>query len=126
MLLAALPPESQTATAMRLDGEKEREERAGRGEEEPPAVAPKDPADYPWSATNMLLGTLIDEIRVQRWLYVSAHSKTKPPLPQQVRRPGVSKKDARRHRSRLTAEQRRMLDPRLREQEAVSPQSPEG
>lgn len=62
----------------------------------------------------MLIAALVDELRIFRWLYVSSHSEKgsggSPPEP--LPRPGIG--PSRRRRSRLTDEQRRLLDPRLR------------
>lgn len=74
-----------------------------------------DPEKGRWSATDMLLASLVDEVRRFEHLYLSAHvdkgkaGKAPEPLP----RPGVSKTRKPR-RSRLTDAQRRMMDPRLR------------
>jgi hypothetical protein len=75
-----------------------------------------DPAKGRWSSSEMLLASVVDEVRVLQHLYVSAHVKQgqagQPPAP--VPRPGVGQGAPRRRRPRLTDEQRRMLDPRLR------------
>jgi hypothetical protein len=62
----------------------------------------------------MLTAALIDEVKVIRWMYLSAHSGDKSPgsPPSPVPRPGVAAGTQR--RSRLSEQQRRMLDPRLR------------
>jgi hypothetical protein len=92
-----------------------REEAAERGETLP-EPEPSDADAQRWSKTEMLLATLIDEIRVLRWVYVSAHSKegARPMAPAPVPRPGVGKKERRPFASSLTPEQRRRIDPRLR------------
>lgn len=103
VLVDGLPPESLTMTAIRNSAPEP------RGDE---PVTEFDAAQGRWSSAEMLMATMIDEIRLLRWTYVSAHAKNgggAPPEP--VRRPGGT---ARRPRSRLTAEQRRALDPRLR------------
>lgn len=75
-----------------------------------------DAAKGRWSAEEMLLASVVDEIRVLQHLYVSAHAKQgqagKPPAP--LPRPGVRRGAPRPRKPRLTDEQRRMLDPRLR------------
>ena len=74
-----------------------------------------DPEAGRWSSEQMLLASLVDEVRVFQHLYVSAHvakgQAGKPPQP--TPRPGVSR-TKRPRKSRLTDAQRRMLDPRLR------------
>lgn len=107
MLVDSLPPESATITAIR--GSMTDEQLAERSEG-------RDPAKGRWSSSEMLLAAAVDEIRTLQYLYVSAHSKQgqagKPPAP--MPRPGVKRGAPRRRRPRLTEEQRRMLDPRLR------------
>lgn len=76
-----------------------------------------DPAKGRWSSSEMLLAGIIDELRSFHYGYVSAHVKKgqagKPPEP--LPRPGVARSGGRKpRRSRLTDEQRRILDPRLR------------
>jgi len=115
VLVNALPPESATLTALRLEAEAEREAALERGETLPEPEH-SDPSERRWSSTDMLLASLIDEVRILRWVYVSAHSKegARPTAPQPVPRPGVGKKERRPFASSLTAEQRRRIDPRLR------------
>lgn len=64
----------------------------------------------------MLIAALIDEVRNMEHLYVSAHvpkgKAGKPPEP--LPRPGVARGKRQPFQSRLTDEQRRKLDPRLR------------
>jgi hypothetical protein len=75
-----------------------------------------DPEKAPWSKDQMLMATLIDEVRALRHAYTLVHAKkgSAHKAPQPVPRPGVK----RRRRSRLTPEQRMMLDPRLRKEAA--------
>ena len=115
VLVNALPPESATHTALRLEMAAEREDAIARGES-PAEPQQADPDAQRWSKTEMLLASLIDEVRVLRYVYVSVHAEKghKPPLPAPVPRPGVGKKETRPHASSLTAEQRLRLDPRLR------------
>jgi hypothetical protein len=107
VLIDHLPPESATITAVRASLSDEELEERGAG---------SDPAKGRWSAAEMLLAAVIDELRSIQYLYVSAHVKQgqagKPPEP--VARPGVTKRDRKARRTRLTDEQRRILDPRLR------------
>ena len=60
----------------------------------------------------MLLATLIDEVRISNWLYVSAHSKdgNAGPRPEAIRRPGSK----RRRRKLMRVSEVRELDPRLK------------
>lgn len=51
-----------------------------------------DPAQARWSQSEMLLAALIDELRVLRYVYVSAQSKKKQPPPEPYPRPGVKKR----------------------------------
>jgi hypothetical protein len=106
VLIDHLPPESATITAVRGGLADEELEERGRA---------ADPAKGRWSATDMLLAGITDELRTLQHLYVSAHVKAGQagPAPQPVPRPGVAK-GRRVRRSRLTEEQRRILDPRLR------------
>lgn len=102
MLIDHLPPESATMTAIRNEAEKD-----GTLDDLPD----RDPAEGQWSKDQMLTATLIDEIRALRHAYTVVHSgKNSPKAPEPVPRPGYK----RRRRSRLTPEQRMMLDPRLR------------
>lgn len=49
-----------------------------------------DPAEGRWSQAEMLLAAAVDEMRILRWLYVTAHSdKAKPEQPKPIRRPGI-------------------------------------
>lgn len=67
----------------------------------------------PWSGTEVLLATLTDEIRLLRMITVAANGgKPEPFAP--TPRPGVPPKSA--QKRGLTEEQRRALDPRLRNQ----------
>ena len=121
MLLNGLPPESLTAAAMRNDARRERDEALARGEPDPwEGHAPKDPAEAPWSQESMLMATVIDELRIFRWAWLTKNSKHRPAKPPLVRRPGVGNEERQpSHRTSLTPEQRMRLDPRLREKDAV-------
>ena len=113
MLLDALPPESATATQMRNDATRAREEREELGVEDPFEGQPApDPAERPWSQQSMLLGSAIDELRLLRYVLTAVNSSkgSRPATPPLVRRPGVGKKDQRAHATNLTASQRRKLE----------------
>lgn len=107
MLIDHLPPESATITAIRAGLSEDELEASGEG---------ADPAKGRWSSLEMLMASVIDELRALQYLYVSAHvaqgQAGKPPEP--VARPGVVKRKRKTRQSRLTDEQRRILDPRLR------------
>lgn len=70
------------------------------------AAGDADPADAPWSHTDMLLASVVDAIRSLQWTYLAAHSERPPKRPEPMRRPGSL---AVRDRSTLTAAQYRML-----------------
>lgn len=102
VLVRHLPPESATVTAIRNTITPEIAEQQAQN---------SNPEQGPWSFMEMLLASLIDEIRNYKWMYLSAHSERDPgPPPEPMPRPGVKVKQ----RRKLTDEQRRMLDPRLR------------
>ncbi len=104
MLIEHLPPESATMTAIRND-----QEKSGALDDLPEGK----PEEAPWSKLEMLLATAIDELRALRHAYTVVHSPkgSSGKSPEPVPRPGYK----RRRKSRLTQEQRKMLDPRLRE-----------
>lgn len=70
---------------------------------------PADPADSPWSPLEMLAATIVDELRILRWAYGTAHGGNAP-APSALRRPGTGTPP----RRRMTDEMRRKIDPRLR------------
>lgn len=73
-----------------------------------------DPEKGRWSATDMLLASLVDETRLIKHFYLSAHGAGKGgKAPEPLPRPGV-RKSRKPRRSRLSDAQRRMMDPRLR------------
>lgn len=72
--------------------------------------AQSDPARGRWSATESMLASILDEIRMGNWAYVQVHSERSVPKPEPVRRPGVS---ARRGKI-MTLENAMKIDPRLR------------
>ena len=99
VLLERLPPESALNTAIRNAMPEGRpEELAG------------DPVRAPWSTVEAMLASLIDEVRINSWLYAQAHSDSTLPKPQPIPRPGVRS----RKRRGLPLEAAIALDPRLR------------
>ncbi|MEV0444016.1 hypothetical protein AB0I84_23830 [Streptomyces spectabilis] len=104
ILIEHLPPESATKTAVRNALTPEEISAAGEGR---PDLAP-------WSSTETLLALVRDEIQILRVALVAVQTGQKldfTPTP----RPGIPPKSAQQKR-RLTDEQRRALDPRLRQQ----------
>jgi hypothetical protein len=100
VLVEHLPPEAALNTAIRnLMPEDKLAENAG------------DPTKAPWSAAETLLASVIDEIRNLGWTYVQGHSDSSIPKPLPVPRPGVT---GRRRLKRISLENARKLDPRLR------------
>ncbi|MET9126899.1 hypothetical protein [Streptomyces sp. NPDC004528] len=99
-----LPPESATKTAIRnsiSDVEMER------------ATGDHRPDKAPWSGIEILLAGLKDEVTLSRYVAIAAAGGNPPeftPTP----RPGIPPKSA--QKRGLTDEQRRALDPRLRNQ----------
>lgn len=104
MLVEHLPPESATKTAIRNSVD--------------PSELDQVADDYrpdlgQWSALEMLLASVRDEIVLSRHVAIAAAGGRAPefhPTP----RPGVSPKSAK--STRMTDEERRALDPRLRDQ----------
>ncbi|HET8589006.1 MAG TPA: hypothetical protein VFM01_05185, partial [Nakamurella sp.] len=78
MLIDQLPPESATFTAVRNAN--------------PDATSGADPAQAPWSRTEMLLAAAVDGLNRLAWMYASAHSKSSLTPPQPIPRPGVGPK----------------------------------
>ncbi|MDH6625729.1 hypothetical protein M2271_003540 [Streptomyces sp. LBL] len=100
-----LPPESATKTALRNAIPAEVLEQST--DEGRPDLAP-------WSGTETLLAAVKDEIRILRFTLLAVNGNKAPeftPTP----RPGIPPKSAAQKRG-LTDEQRRALDPRLRNQ----------
>lgn len=107
MLIEHLPPESATKTAIRNSIPPEELEKAGQGR---PDLAP-------WSGTEMLLASVKDEIRLLRLVLLAVNgNKPKGGDFQPTPRPGIPPKSAQKSRRQLSDEQRRALDPRLRDQ----------
>lgn len=102
LMVEQLPSESATVTYIRNSiPEDELPEHHGDAEK------------APWSSTDSLIATLIDEIRYLSWLYAQAHSKNKLPRPQPMARPGV--KASKTKRKVMTASELKAIDPRLRD-----------
>lgn len=80
VLIDHLPPESATKTAMRLAAEAD-------GVPETDA----EPADAPWSQTEMLLAVVIDRLGDLTYVLQRAHGG-KPEKPKPLPRPGVRRK----------------------------------
>lgn len=102
VLIQHLPPESATKTALRNAA---------------PAPVDGAPSDYrpdlaPWSSVEMLLAAVRDELVLSRNAAI-AIAGGKPAEFHPTPRPGIPPKSVRKG---LTDEQRRALDPRLRNQ----------
>jgi hypothetical protein len=104
VLIQGLPPESATRTALR---NAQPEDTAGRPSGE------YRPDKAPWSAVEMLLAAIKDEVTLSRNAAI-AIAGGKPGEFHPTPRPGIPPKSA--ARKGLTDEQRRALDPRLRNQ----------
>jgi hypothetical protein len=99
VLVDQLPTESATSTAIR-----------NSVPEDELAARRSDPKRAPWSSTDYLLATLVDEVRHLAWMYAQSHSKSKVPHPDPIERPGIG---VRRRRIRAISEIK-AIDPRLR------------
>lgn len=71
-----------------------------------------DPSESQWSIVEMLLASIIDELRWMRHEFRQVNSANPGEPPKPVPRPGVKGP----RKKRLTMEQRMRLDPRLRKQ----------
>jgi len=92
VLVRQLPPESATATPVRVPA----------GPEATVAAAEAgDPAEGRWSHAEMLLAAAVDELRRLQWLTaaVNAEKGKTPKQPEPIPRPGVGVK----RRRRMTA-----------------------
>lgn len=99
--ISHLPMESATVTAMRKALDESGVELESNGE----------PGGGPWSMVEMLLATVVDELRSLRYTTVQVNSdKPVGSAPEPIPRPGTVKK-----RRKLTRERAAVLDPRLRE-----------
>lgn len=102
VLVEHLPSDSATKTAMRnalTDDERERLSQGAR-----PDLAA-------WSGAELLLASILDAIRAQTAVAVAA-AGGKPQMPDPTPRPGIPPKSP--ISRRLSDEQRRALDPRLK------------
>ncbi len=72
--------------------------------------AQADPTRGKWSATESMLASILDEMRMGNWAYVQVHSEQSVPRPEPIRRPGVSGRRGR----LMTLEDAMKIDPRLR------------
>ncbi|MFF9525360.1 hypothetical protein ACF1DV_25775 [Streptomyces achromogenes] len=106
MLLEHLPPESATTTAIRNSISAADLERMSEGAR---------PDLGQWSGVETLLAQVKDEVALLRHVLVAANGG-KPGEFQPTPRPGIPPKSAAKQRKGLTDEQRRALDPRLRNQ----------
>lgn len=104
ILIEHLPPESATKTAIRNAIPAVEIERA-TGEHRPDRA--------PWSGVELLLAALKDEVILSRHVAIAA-AGGKPPEFTPTPRPGIPPRSA--QKRGLTDEQRRALDPRLRNQ----------
>ncbi|MFJ3248323.1 hypothetical protein [Streptomyces sp. NPDC086782] len=105
VLIEHLPPESATKTVIRNTTPTEVMEQAS---------VDARPDLAPWSGVEMLLASLKDEMTLLRHVTVAANGG-KPGTFEPTPRPGIPPKSAQRRKG-LTDEQRRALDPRLRNQ----------
>lgn len=72
--------------------------------------AKSDPAKGRWSALESMMASLIDELRLNTWAYVQAHSEQTVAKPDPIRRPGVTG----RRGKIINLEAAMKIDPRLR------------
>lgn len=104
VLIKHLPAESHFMTAVRNTLP---EDELARISED------ADPTRAPWSQTQMMQAAQLDELRLIRHVLIAVNSKNPPAKPPEpVRRPGVA---GRRRKRGLSAQKRRILDPRLRQ-----------
>jgi hypothetical protein len=106
ILVENLPPESATKTALRNAVPAEMLENASKDAR---------PDMGQWSGVETLLASMKDEVTLLRMVMVAANGG-KPGDFEPTPRPGIPPKSARTSRKGLTDEQRRALDPRLRNQ----------
>lgn len=106
ILIEHLPFESATKTAMRRSIPDDAQ--AEPGDDYRPDLAP-------WTNTEVLIAGLKDEVTLLRMVTVAANGG-KPGEFTPTPRPGIPPKSAQHPKSGLTDEQRRALDPRLRNQ----------
>lgn len=89
----------------------------GSVEPEPDDAPRPDPKAAPWSASDMLLALIAEEIRNLQYMYIRTHApkgaRVEPPA--RIDRPGV---EAGRRKPKLSMSERMLLDPRLRQRVA--------
>jgi hypothetical protein len=101
VLIDHLPPEAALNTAIRnITPEERLRDNAG------------DPVKARWSNVESLLATLIDEVRNNTWVFMQANSDKAIPRPDPIPRPGIT--ETGRKLRRISLENARKLDPRLR------------
>jgi hypothetical protein len=69
-----------------------------------------DPALGKWSSLEIMLATLIDEVRFVGWAYVQSHTERSVPRPPAVPRPGLRARSGK----LMSLEDAQRIDPRLR------------
>lgn len=107
VLISFLPPESATATAIRVTVAE-----SGETESDGPET---DPASGRWSLNELLTASMIDELRWFRFEYRNFKTEGKAGAPpDQVERPGVTVNRRRKYAGKLTRAQQFSLDPRQR------------
>jgi hypothetical protein len=84
--------------------------RNERGEEADDAIVRSDPAVAPWSALEMLVASLIDEVRGLRSAYATVHTGTVIQPPPPIPRPGTEAMKTKKRTSHMSDAQRAMLD----------------
>jgi hypothetical protein len=82
VLIDGLPPESLTMTALRI------KDPGPGGDVE---VEAAEPADAPWSKSDILIAALIDAVNQNTWAVFQSQSEEEVPKPELVPRPGVAK-----------------------------------
>lgn len=105
VLIKHLPPESATMTALRNAVPAELLARES---------ADADPGRAPWSHTQMLVAAQLDTLRLILHVLIAANGGKPGEPPAPIRRPGIAGEKKRR---RLTAAERRQLDPRMRREQ---------
>jgi hypothetical protein len=112
VLLKFLPPEGALNTAMRNSVPEDELFREGDA---------NDPAKGRWSTIEMMLATLIDEIRMNTWATIQLKTEKTVPRPEPIRRPGRSQRT--RGAKRMSLEDAQRIDPRLRGMSAQEAQA---
>jgi hypothetical protein len=71
--------------------------------------ASSDPTKSTWSTVEILLASLIDEVRFGNWAYVQSWSEGNVPRPSPIRRPGLVRTG-----KVMSLTEAQKIDPRLR------------